>query len=120
MAIGTTAHRSTDLMARYGGEEFVVVLPNTDSRGALIIAEQIRHAVELRQIPHESTPHGVVTLSIGCATMVPQMQMHCSQLIERADDALYLAKAAGRNCIKTASMDLPGDAITARPRNPLD
>jgi diguanylate cyclase (GGDEF)-like protein/PAS domain S-box-containing protein len=104
-AIGTVVHRSTDLLARYGGEEFVVVLPDTDSAGAYVTAEHIRRAVELRQIVHEGAPHGVVTLSIGCATDIPQLELPCTRLIERADHALYLAKSAGRNCVRVASPD---------------
>jgi diguanylate cyclase (GGDEF)-like protein/PAS domain S-box-containing protein len=111
--IGTVAHRSTDLLARYGGEEFAVVLPDTDSKGAQQIAEQVRKAVELRQIVHENTPHDVVTISIGCATLVPQRSTACTWLVERADDALYLAKSAGRNCIKTAIVDPVGDPLGA-------
>ncbi len=104
-AIGTVVHRSTDLLARYGGEEFVVVLPDTDGAGAYVMAEQIRKAVELRQIVHEGAPRGVVTLSVGCATQIPQLELPCTRLIKRADDALYQAKSAGRNCIRVSSSD---------------
>jgi diguanylate cyclase (GGDEF)-like protein/PAS domain S-box-containing protein len=104
-AIGTVVHRSTDLLARYGGEEFVVVLPDTDAAGAYVMAEQIRRAVEMRQIVHEGAPHGVVTLSVGCATQIPQIEALCTRLIKKADDALYLAKSAGRNCIRVSSSD---------------
>ena len=107
-AIRTVVHRSTDLLARYGGEEFVVVLPDTDSAGAQMIADQIRRVVELRQILHEGAPHGVVTLSIGCATQMPELDFPCTQLVERADYALYLAKSAGRNCVRVASGDPTG------------
>jgi diguanylate cyclase (GGDEF)-like protein/PAS domain S-box-containing protein len=103
--IRTVIQRSTDLLARYGGEEFVVVLPDTDSSGALMIADQIRRAVELRQIHHEGAQHRVVTLSVGCATLMPQLELPYTQLVERADDALYLAKSAGRNCIRVAGAD---------------
>jgi diguanylate cyclase (GGDEF)-like protein len=104
-AIGTVVHRSTDLLARYGGEEFVVVLPDTDAAGAYVMAEQIRKAVELRQIVHEGAPRGVVTLSVGCATQIPKLESPCTWLIKRADDALYQAKSAGRNCIRVSSSD---------------
>jgi diguanylate cyclase (GGDEF)-like protein/PAS domain S-box-containing protein len=104
-AIRSVVHRSTDLLARYGGEEFVVVLPDTDSAGAYVIADKIRRAVELRQIVHEGAPRGVVTLSVGCATDIPQLELPCTRLIERADHALYLAKSAGRNCVRVASPD---------------
>jgi len=94
--------RTTDLLARYGGEEFVVVLPNTDNHAALTIAEEIRRGVELQQIPHEGSPHRVVTVSIGCATQVPERRAACTQLLESADEAVYAAKASGRNCVKAA------------------
>jgi diguanylate cyclase (GGDEF)-like protein/PAS domain S-box-containing protein len=103
--IRTVVQRSTDLLARYGGEEFVVVLPDTDSAGAQMIADQIRRAVELRQIHHEGAQHRVVTLSVGCATMLPQLELPCTRLVERADHALYLAKSEGRNCIRVADAD---------------
>ncbi len=107
-AIRAVVHRSTDLVARYGGEEFVVVLPDTDCVGAQSIADQIRQAVELRQIPHTGAPHSVVTLSIGCATQMPQLELPCTRLVERADDALYQAKSAGRNCVRVADPDPAG------------
>ena len=103
--IRTVVHRSTDLLARYGGEEFVVVLPDTDSGGAQMMADQIRRAVELRQIHHEGAQHRVVTLSVGCATMMPQLELPWTLLVERADHALYLAKSEGRNCIRVAHQD---------------
>jgi diguanylate cyclase (GGDEF)-like protein/PAS domain S-box-containing protein len=97
--IASSIHRSTDLLARYGGEEFAVVLPNTDANGAQSIAEQIRTALEQRQIPHEDNSPGVVTVSIGCATQTPGLRSLPTQLIEISDEALYRAKSAGRDCI---------------------
>jgi diguanylate cyclase (GGDEF)-like protein/PAS domain S-box-containing protein len=95
-------HRSGDLLARYGGEEFVVVLPNTDSAGAKRCAEQMRRAVEMLDIPHTGNPHAVVTVSIGCATLTPQPDSACTDLLQAADDALYRAKSAGRNRVEVA------------------
>jgi diguanylate cyclase (GGDEF)-like protein/PAS domain S-box-containing protein len=97
--IASSIHRSTDLLARYGGEEFAVVLPSTDGGGAQAIAEQIRMALEQRQIPHEGNLRGVVTVSIGCATHTPTLRSLPTQLVEIADEALYRAKSAGRDCI---------------------
>jgi diguanylate cyclase (GGDEF)-like protein/PAS domain S-box-containing protein len=97
--IASCIHRPTDLVARYGGEEFVVVLPNTDAAGARMIAEQIRSALEHRQIPHEDSSQSVVTVSIGCATQIPQVRSLSTLLVKVADEALYQAKSAGRNCI---------------------
>jgi diguanylate cyclase (GGDEF)-like protein/PAS domain S-box-containing protein len=97
-------HRTSDLLARYGGEEFVVILPNTDGRGALLIAEQIRSVVEQCRLPHLGNPHGVVTVSIGCASLVLTPESNGSLLLEAADQALYGAKSAGRNRIEIAAM----------------
>lgn len=89
--------RPGDLVARYGGEEFAVILPDTDECGARTVAEEILLSVSGRRLPHESSAHGVVTISIGHATMVPQRGMNAHSLIEAADKALYQAKHAGRN-----------------------
>jgi diguanylate cyclase (GGDEF)-like protein/PAS domain S-box-containing protein len=97
--IASCIRRPTDLVARYGGEEFIVVLPNTDSAGARLIAEQIRSALEQRQIPHEDGAYSVVTVSIGCATQMPQVRSLSTLLVKVADEALYQAKSAGRNCV---------------------
>jgi diguanylate cyclase (GGDEF)-like protein/PAS domain S-box-containing protein len=97
--IASCIRRPTDLLARYGGEEFIVVLPNTNAAGAKSIAEQIRKAVEERQIPHEDSSESVVTISIGCATQIPEVRSLSTLLVKIADEALYQAKSAGRNCI---------------------
>ena len=96
-------HRPADLLARYGGEEFAVVLPNTNSSGAWEIAEQIRNSVESRRAPHAGNPHGVVTVSIGCATHLPDRNSNYSTLLRAADSALYKAKSAGRNRTESAT-----------------
>jgi diguanylate cyclase (GGDEF)-like protein/PAS domain S-box-containing protein len=98
-------HRPADLLARYGGEEFAVVLPNTDSSGAKEIAEQIRNSVERRRAPHSGNPHGVITVSIGCATQIPDRDSDYTALLRAADSALYIAKSSGRNRIEIASLD---------------
>jgi diguanylate cyclase (GGDEF)-like protein/PAS domain S-box-containing protein len=97
-------HRTSDLFARYGGEEFVAILPNTDSRGAQLVAEQIRSAVQMCQLSHAGNPHGIVTVSIGCATHALTPESVGNPLLQAADDALYEAKSAGRNRIEVADM----------------
>jgi diguanylate cyclase (GGDEF)-like protein len=87
------------LAARYGGEEFAVVLPSTGAAAAHQAAEAIRAAIERLAIPH-ATRSGVVTVSIGAASVVPQRDMPGAALIARADEALYEAKAAGRNTVR--------------------
>ena len=89
--------RPTDYAARYGGEEFVVILPDCDKEGALVVADNIRRQIIALDIPHalsEIAPH--VTVSIGCKTMVCD-EDSASDLLSQADQALYLAKEQGRN-----------------------
>jgi diguanylate cyclase (GGDEF)-like protein len=89
--------RPADLAARYGGEEFAVLLPSTDRQGALQIAEAIRAAVFAMALKHEKSLYGVVTVSVGLACMYPRQTGDAAKLLRAADDALYLAKASGRN-----------------------
>lgn len=87
--------RKTDIWARYGGEEFVLVLPDTSKNGALNIAEKIRKRIASSPFNHKK--HTLqVTVSVGLSCIESQMQ-HPSELIEQADNALYQAKAQGRN-----------------------
>jgi len=97
-AIQDVVARPGDLVARFGGEEFAVVLPNTPAPGAFQIAQEICAAMRNRQLPHSGNPVGIVTISAGCATLVPQLGQHAPSLIDCADRALYQAKANGRNC----------------------
>ena len=91
--------RPTDLVARYGGEEFGVILPDTDTEGALRVAEGIRKAVQALEIPHPSgTEAAVVTLSLGVAVQTPgRSEDRLENLVAKADSALYRAKHSGRN-----------------------
>lgn len=98
-AIRQNTDRPADLVARYGGEEFAVVLPETTIGGALIVAEKIRHAVRALNIPHASVPAGQITISIGIACAAPGFDNPPDDLIRAADQALYRAKAEGRDCV---------------------
>ena len=89
--------RPGDLVARFGGEEFVVILPNTESEGAMQVGNEICEALRCRRLPHSGNQPGIVTISAGCATMVPKFGRHAPELIEMADKALYRAKYYGRN-----------------------
>lgn len=89
--------RPGDLVARFGGEEFAVILPNTGNSGAMRMARDICAALHKRAIPHPANSAGVATVSVGCATVVPQLGRQAATLIDCADQALYQAKRAGRN-----------------------
>ncbi|MGB3512567.1 MAG: diguanylate cyclase [Microcoleaceae cyanobacterium] len=99
-AMSDTIRRPADIVARYGGEEFVVILPNTDKQGAINIAESIQEKVSELQIMHlKSKINQYITLSFGCATVVPDIKFTPKNLIHTADEALYTAKNLGRNRI---------------------
>ncbi|RKF35907.1 diguanylate cyclase [Paraburkholderia fungorum] len=95
--IGDNIRRPADSAARYGGEEFVVVLPDTLPAGAALIAEQIRAAISELAIEHAGSEYGRVTASIGAASWAPEQDGDVTAVIKAADEALYNAKATGRN-----------------------
>ena len=90
--------RNSDITTRYGGEEFCLLLPNTDIEGAFKVTERIRSAMERLEIPHKaSSASALVTLSDGIACLTPSSVGNPSELVALADEALYKAKALGRN-----------------------
>lgn len=96
-AVSGAVNRPGDFCARYGGEEFVVVLPNTDRKGAMRAAEKIRAAVEELNMPHPNSQAAkVVTISLGVTTS-PEAGIDVDQLVRLADSGLYQAKKRGRN-----------------------
>lgn len=91
-------HRATDLVARYGGEEFAVILPDVNLKGASAVAERMRVAVENLKLSHcHSVTGHDVTISLGVAAIVPAKDSTSHELVAAADQALYRAKAVGRN-----------------------
>jgi len=95
--------RPADMIARYGGEEFVAILPDTLIDGATAVAEAIRQNVAALNIEHEkSLTAACVTVSLGLATMIPNLETQPHTLIEKADKALYAAKHNGRNRVMAA------------------
>ena len=89
--------RNTDFAARYGGGEFVVLLPSTDAEGACHVAQRICSHVKLLEISHDfSNGFGVITVSIGVASL-SDVSLSETELLNRADSALYLAKQSGKN-----------------------
>jgi len=101
-----TAVRGPDELAiRYGGEEMMLLLPDTDAKEARALAERLRQGIEALAIPHDALGRGqFVTASFGVAA-APAGPMAPEALIAAADDALYAAKRAGRNCVWPAGTD---------------
>ncbi|MCU0537265.1 MAG: diguanylate cyclase [Hydrococcus sp. Prado102] len=92
--------RSIDLLARYGGEEFAVILSNTNTEGATVVAQEIRDRVRQLKIPHQqSQVKDYITLSLGISTIIPDLNSSPEILIASADTALYEAKKQGRDRI---------------------
>ncbi|ASW04433.1 sensor domain-containing diguanylate cyclase [Paraburkholderia aromaticivorans] len=97
--IARQIRRAGDITARYGGEEFVIVLPDTDSMGALAVAETLRQAVAHLAIEHAASELGRVTVSIGSASWQGRVADSVASVVKAADEALYQAKADGRNSV---------------------
>lgn len=90
--------RSSDITTRYGGEEFAIVLHATDSAGGQKVAEKLRLVVESLAIPNKASKVSpYVTISLGIATIIPDINSSYETLKKEADDALYQAKREGRN-----------------------
>lgn len=88
--------RSYDAIGRYGGEEFLVVLPGVDEHGVRVQAERMRHAIRSKPV-HVTGASLSVTCSFGCTSGIGG-RVTADSLIGAADDALYRAKRAGRDC----------------------
>jgi len=93
--------RSTDLLFRYGGEEFAVVLPGTGLEGAVAIAELLRRAIANMEVTCSSAyTMNRATVSIGVASILPEVSDQLSDLVEKSDQMLYQAKVNGRNRVE--------------------
>ena len=98
----TDGVKGKDIAARYGGEEFAIILPETPVHAGIAVANSLRKQVELKEVINRTTNQhlGRITLSAGVAQYIPGESV--SDLIERADNALYKAKKSGRNCVESA------------------
>jgi diguanylate cyclase (GGDEF)-like protein len=97
------ANRTRDVAARFGGEEFALIMPETNLRGAAVVAERLRAAIEATGIRQgDGARHRVVTVSIGVAAVSNAAEATPASMLAEADRALYRAKAAGRNRVVTA------------------
>ena len=95
--------REVDVVTRYGGEEFAILLPSTPKLATLKLGEKIRQAVEKAGIGRDETRAGrPLTVSIGVASL-PGDAASATELVDRADRALYIAKSIGKNCVKPFS-----------------
>ena len=113
--VGKTLHncvKGKDTAARYGGEEFAIILPDTSSGGATVVAENIRKTVASKKLVRkgEDGNLGIITMSLGVTAYVPGEPV--SELMERADKALYLAKKLGRNRV-ICEDSMPAEAVSA-------
>ncbi|MEA2647178.1 MAG: hypothetical protein QOE92_2261 [Chloroflexota bacterium] len=107
--------RSVDLPVRYGGEEFLVLLPDTDKEGAVMVAEKIRRAADRLSIPRlGSIPGRKLTVSAGVATH-PVDALASEELVKCSDQAMYLAKNLGRNQVIGYGME---SSINTLAKNP--
>ncbi len=111
-AVTASIRDTPEKAARYGGEEFAIIMPDAPLESGRVVAERVRQAVESRAIPHPAAgPPGIVTVSLGVATLIPTASGNQTALIEAADRVLYAAKRGGRNRVG----ELPPDAPPASP-----
>jgi len=98
-ALSAMAAETMGFAGRYGGEEFCLLLPNTGAAQALEIGEMVRAAIQGLAMPHITSSHQTVTVSVGVAGIKPSTELRPGDLIEAADAALYAAKHRGRNAV---------------------
>ena len=97
-AIADAMKRPADMAARYGGEEFALILPETDSEGAVSLAKKLRKSIYDLNLEHKNSfSETRVTVSLGVATVKAEKDSDFTDLISKADKALYAAKDSGRN-----------------------
>ena len=103
--------RDTDVLARWGGEEFVLMLSDTHPEDARELVERVRLAVAAVEIPH---PTGTLRLSVSAGMALHLPGDSLERTLERADQALYTAKALGRNRVVLAPVGQRPASVNAR------
>lgn len=103
-ALRSVLKRPADFIARYGGEEMVMLLPDTEIDGAANVAERARLAVFDLQLTHAGADIGVVSVSLGVASCIPNVNMLATDLLKGADEMLYHAKDLGRNTLQVCKL----------------
>ncbi len=99
--------RASDAAYRFGGEEFVIVYPDDGLDGAIVATERLRTAIEALHVTHQGNPPaGVLTISAGVATHIPNTGTSPEAVLEKADQALYAAKQHGRNQTAAAGREV--------------
>ena len=98
--------RISDVLARVGGEEFCAILPDTDARGAVHVAESVRAAVQAMAVDNLHGGQVAITVSAGVASMDSGDTLPADQLYQRADEALCQAKLGGRSQVRCAAPDV--------------
>ena len=96
----TAVNRPNDIIARYGDDEFCIMLPEVLPSGAGKISRSILHEIENKKILHRSSPLGVLSLSLGYVSLIPQGDDNLKIMIQKAEDALSIAKTKGHNNIE--------------------
>ncbi len=99
--IAANVSRACDVAARFGGEEFVVLLPDTELAGAVMVAEKIRTSLAHARIEHAASPFGIVTISSGVVSTCRTENEHYKDFLISADHLLYDAKSKGRNRVES-------------------
>ena len=101
--LALVAKRPKDMVARYGGEEFVLLLPETEIKDAIQLAEECRQRIQALKLEFElSEISDVVTISLGVCTITPRKDVMSELLLKAADKALYRAKKMGRNRVESS------------------